>query len=84
MSTNAAEIYGLLLSMFFFLQLWHIPLTWVFALLCGACMPNICYSLTATHVLNLIGVVCNFYLSRTFLKRIITSNDRMRGHLDNF
>ena len=59
-------------------------MTWIFALLCGATMPSLAYSLGATHLLNIIGVGCNFYMSRTFLKRIITGNARMRAHLDKF
>ena len=71
MDTNMWDIYGLLLSLFFYCQLWHIPLTWVFALLCGACMPNLLQSGLSTHMLNVVGVACNFYLSRIFLAQAI-------------
>ena len=82
--TNTAEIYGLLISSFFFFQVWGIPMTWVLALLCGACMPSVFYATLATHGINIIGVLCNFYMSRIFLKRVITGNDRMSAHLDHF
>lgn len=44
-------------------------------------MPNIAVSLAGTHFLNIIGVACNFYLSRTFLKRLVRESDRMQAHL---
>ena len=76
------EIYVLLLSCFMFCQLWFIPVTWVFGLLCGACMPSILESCGSTHLINIIGVALNFYLSRIFLAKIILRNERMRAHLE--
>ena len=51
-----------------------IPLTWVFALLCGTCMSNILMAGLSTHALNLLGVFCIHYLSGIFLKKRIQSS----------
>ena len=80
-ATNRTDIYALLLSCFFYCQLWFIPVTWVFGLLIGACMPSILESGGSTHIINLFGVALNFYLSRTFLAKIIGRSERMRQHL---
>ena len=79
--SNGVEIFTLLLTSFFYFQLWHIPLTWVFALLCGTCMPTIVHSAGATHLLNIAAVACNNYLSLMFLKKCIRGSERMRAHL---
>lgn len=80
-STNRTDIYVLLLSSVLYCQLWFIPLTWVFALLCGACMPSIIVSCGSTHLINIIGVTCNFYLSKIFLTKLISKSERMQAHL---
>ena len=80
-ATNWVQIYALLLSCFMFCQLWFIPVTWVFGLLCGACMPSILESCGSTHLINIIGVALNFHISRAFLAKTIRQNERMRAHL---
>ena len=80
-ATNQADIYMLLLSCFMYCQLWFIPVTWVFGLLCGACMPTILESCGYTHLINLIGVAINFHLSRIFLAKLISKSDRMIANL---
>lgn len=79
---NRSVIYSLLLTSFFYFQLWHIPLTWVFALLCGTCMPNVLVSGISTHALNILGVFCVHYLSGTFLAKRIQNSERMRANLE--
>lgn len=79
--TNRTDIYLLLLSCFFYCQLWFIPVTWVFGLLIGACMPSIIESGGVTHLINLVGVALNFYMSRIFLTKLIAKSERMRENL---
>ena len=81
MATNGWDINALLLTTFFYFQLWHIPLTWVCALLCGTCMPTLLESGTWTHMLNAAGVFINWYLSGIFLAKLIKKSKTLKGHL---
>ena len=80
-TSYTAEVYTLLLTTFFYFQVWHIPLTWVIAILCGACMPTLLESGMSTHLLNVLGVYCNHYLSIWFLDRVVKESSRLQAHL---
>lgn len=82
MDSSKWQIYILLLSSFFYCQVWLIPLTWPFALLCGTCMPTLFQAGLSTHLLNVLAVACNIAMSRVFLRRLITTSGTMLKHLD--
>ena len=73
----------LLFSSFLFLQIWHIPLTWVFGLLTGALLPNVLLAFLVTHLINIVGVVCTCTLSKTFLGPMVRDSDIFKGPLAN-
>ena len=73
----------LLFSSYFFLQTWHIPLTWVFGLLMGALLPNVLLAFLVTHVINIVGVACTCTLSKTFLGPIVRDSDLFKKQLAN-
>ena len=66
-----------------FLQIWHIPLTWVFGLLTGALLPNVLLAFLVTHLINIVGVVCTCTLSKTFLGPMVRDSDIFKGPLAN-
>ena len=78
---DGTSIYALLLSSFFYFQLWCIPLTWVFALLCGACMASTFEAGLYTHLLNILAVALNSHMSRQYLTRALKSSPRLQEHL---
>ena len=74
-------IQTLMCLVFFYFQLWHIPLTWVVGLMMGAVMPSVLYAFAAQHMLNVIGVYLVHWQSKIFLKDTIQSSTKLNEHL---
>ena len=76
------EIYGLLMSGFFFCQIWHIPVTWIFGLVSGAVMPSIWLAFGITHGINIVGVACTYKLSKQYLGNYIQTSEKFKPHIE--
>ena len=78
-SPNAIET--LLGLVFFYFQLWHIPLTWAVGLLMGAVMQSVTSAFLLQHVLNVLGVYLVYWQSKIFLKESIKTSEKLQRHL---
>ena len=81
MDSNWQEIYGLLLSGYFFAQVWNIPMTWVFGLLCGAVMQNALFAFGVTHLINIVGVIGTYTLSKKYGSYYVQSNEKFKPYI---
>lgn len=70
MEHHAGAVYFLLTSNYMFLQVWHIPLTWLVGLLCGALLP-FWVAFLLTHFVNIAGVACTCTVSKIFFSDLV-------------